>query len=354
MKKILIIGSGWAGSSFVKHIDTDKYDVTVISLNRNFLYTPLLANSIFYKKNLTYDIQDINKVKYNYGYVNEIDFKNNSLFVEHTKLNYDYLVLAHGSEVNTFNIEGVTENCLFLKNENDIKVIREKISNLPKNSNIAVIGCGPTGSELIGNFIDLKKFNIYAIDGLKFPLTSYTNSISKYTYNLWDRNNVNLLFGNFVKRIDKDNIYYANNNLKYDLAFWCGGIKISELSSNINNKLNLECKFGIPVNEYLKVKNTNNVYAIGDCSFNKNPPIAQVAYQEGKYLAYNFNKDLKDIKPFVFENKGQICYIGNEESVFQNKYFSAKGKLVGFFNNFIHFYNSINYDQMISFIRDKF
>lgn len=354
MKKILIIGSGWAGSSFVKHIDTDKYDVTVVSLNKNFLYTPLLANSIFYKKSLTYDIQNINKVKYNYGYVNDIDFKNNNLFVEDKKINYDYLVLANGSEVNTFNIDGVNKNCLFLKDESDIKVIREKISNLPKNANIAVIGCGPTGSELIGNLMDLKKFNIYAIDGVKLPLITYNNNISKYTYNLWDRYNVNLLFGNFVNKIDEDKIYFANDTLKYDLAFWCGGVKISELSNNINKKLNLECKFGIPVNEYLQVNNTKNVYAIGDCSFNKNPPIAQVAYQEGKYLAYNFNKGLKDTKPFTFENKGKICYVGNEESVFQNKYFSAKGKLVGYLNNFIHFYNLINYDQMINFIKEKF
>ena len=105
MKKILVIGSGWAGSSFVKYIDTDKYDVTVVSLNRNFLYTPLLVNSIFYKKNLLYNIQNINNIKYEYGYVNDIDFKNNSLFIERKKVNYDYLVLANGSEVNTFNIQ---------------------------------------------------------------------------------------------------------------------------------------------------------------------------------------------------------------------------------------------------------
>ena len=353
MKKILVIGSGWAGSSFIKHIDTDKYDVTVISLNRNFLYTPLLVNSIFYKKNLLYNIQNINNIKYEYGYVNDIDLKNNSLFIERKKVNYDYLVLANGSEVNTFNIEGVDENCLFLKKEEDIVTIRNKINNLPKSSNIAVIGCGPTGSELIGSLIDLKKFNIYAIDGLKVPLTSFTNSISKYTYNLWGKNNVNLLLGNFVKKIDKNNIYYGKDSVKYDLAFWCGGVKISELSRNINKKLNLECKFGIPVNDYLKVNNTHNVYAIGDCSYNKNPPIAQVAYQEGKYLAYNFNKDLKDVKPFAFVNKGQICYIGNGESVYQNNYFTCKGKLVGYFNNIVHIYNAINFDQMISFIKDK-
>ena len=40
-KKIIIIGSGWAGSSFIKYIDENMYDIEVVSKNKNFIYTPL-------------------------------------------------------------------------------------------------------------------------------------------------------------------------------------------------------------------------------------------------------------------------------------------------------------------------
>lgn len=352
MKKVIVIGSGWAGSAFVKHIDTEKYDVTVVSYNKNFLYTPLLANSIFYKKNLTCDIRDINNIKYSYGCVNNVNFKNNNILVEGENIKYDYLVLAHGSETNTFNIEGVKENCLFLKSEADIKIIKEKLLSLPEMSNIAVIGCGLTGSEIIGNLIDMNKYNIYAIDGLKMPLTSFGKSISNYTHDLWSKKGVNSFFGNFVTRVDNKKISFKDKSIDYDLAFWCGGVKISELSKNINCKLGLDCKFGIPVNKNLQVGNTDNVFAIGDCAYNKNLPTAQVAYQEGKYLANNFNSKFKGTIPFSFSSKGQICYIGNGESVYKNDFFSANGKYVGYFNKFIHIYNSINYDQMIQFVKD--
>ena len=61
--------------------------------------------------------------------------------------------MSHGSDTNTFNIKGVNENCEFIQNIDNINLIRDKINKL-KDSNIAIIGCGPTGSEIIGNLID--------------------------------------------------------------------------------------------------------------------------------------------------------------------------------------------------------
>ena len=55
--KIYIVGSGWGSSSFVKNIDTSKYEVTVVSLSNNFTYTPLLANQVKDENNPHGDIE---------------------------------------------------------------------------------------------------------------------------------------------------------------------------------------------------------------------------------------------------------------------------------------------------------
>ena len=133
-----------------------------------------------------------------------------------------------------------------------------------------------------------------------------------------------------------------------------GGIKKSKFSQNINDKLNINNKFGIPVNKYLQVENTKNVFALGDCAYSGHPPTAQVAYQQGKYLANNFNNNKFNIKPFEFNNKGQICYIGRGNSVYQNNNYLFKGKLTGYLNNFIHIYNGINFSQSITFFSNLF
>ncbi len=354
MKNILLVGSGWGGSSFVKNIDTDKYNVTVVSMNDNFIYTPLLPSSIFFNFNLNYKINKLNKINFVKEEVKDIDFKNNKIILDKNNMEYDYLVLAHGSTVNTFNITGVKENCVFLKDDNDVENIKKKLENLPFGSRIAVIGCGLTGSEIIGNLIDTKKYKISAIDGLKLPVPVFNDTISNFVLDVWKKNNVNLLFNNFVSKMDDNKIYFKNKSIGYDLAFWCGGIKANNLTNKINKNLMLTCRFGIPVDKNLKVDKTENVYAIGDCSYSGNPPTAQVANQQGKYLANKFNNNFRNQQGFEFKSKGQICYVGDGNSVYQNNYFSGKGKIIGYLNNFVHIYNAINFDQMKTFTKNIF
>lgn len=398
-KNIYIIGGGWGCASFIKHIDTDKYNVHVISKEDNFLYTSLLAQNITKNVNLEQNLKNINnKIIFERNEVIDVDFNSNTIITlqpdTEDKVNqvqkelvthgidskcdrshsiplkpnkiikYDYIIFSHGSEINTFNISGVQKYCQFLKNNNSANNIKNKLKDLPENSNIAVIGLGLTGSEIIGHLIDSnqKKFNIYAIDGLNRPLTLFTPSISSYVTNIWQKNNIHVKVNTFVKSIDKNNICISQNNnaletINYDLAIWAGGVKISGLSQIINKKLNSDCKFGINVDKYLAIPNTKNSYAIGDCSYNKphnsiiaNPPTAQVAYQQGKYLAKKFNNP-SNIEPYKFDNKGQICYIGGFNSVYQNNYFTSSGRITYYLNKIIHVYNAINYKQMINIIK---
>ena len=176
-KRMIIIGSGWAASSFLKYLDSShiskNYEVIVVSPSNLFLYTPLLINSIFNSTTLTLPISELNSfpIKYINNKVSDIDFQKNKIFLEKkegnegdllsSNLDYDYLILAHGSIVNTFQIEGIKENCYCIKEEKDSLKIKEQLnllfnsddnSNYPKN--IAVIGTSFAGVELIGEFID--------------------------------------------------------------------------------------------------------------------------------------------------------------------------------------------------------
>ena len=44
-EQVVVLGTGWGAASFVKDIDTDLYDVTVISPRNYFLFTPMLAGA---------------------------------------------------------------------------------------------------------------------------------------------------------------------------------------------------------------------------------------------------------------------------------------------------------------------
>ena len=42
-EEVVVLGTGWGAAAFLKNIDTDKYDVTVISPRNYFVFTPMLA-----------------------------------------------------------------------------------------------------------------------------------------------------------------------------------------------------------------------------------------------------------------------------------------------------------------------
>lgn len=43
--RLVVVGSGWGAISLVKKLQKDKYDVTVVSNNNYFLFTPLLPSA---------------------------------------------------------------------------------------------------------------------------------------------------------------------------------------------------------------------------------------------------------------------------------------------------------------------
>jgi hypothetical protein len=44
-ERVVILGTGWGAASYLKAIDTDRYDVTVISPRNYFVFTPMLAGA---------------------------------------------------------------------------------------------------------------------------------------------------------------------------------------------------------------------------------------------------------------------------------------------------------------------
>jgi NADH dehydrogenase FAD-containing subunit len=44
-KRVVVLGSGWAGFRIARDINIEKYDLTVISPRNHFLFTPLLPST---------------------------------------------------------------------------------------------------------------------------------------------------------------------------------------------------------------------------------------------------------------------------------------------------------------------
>ena len=61
-EKLVVLGTGWGAAAFLKNIDTNKYDVTVISPRNYFVFTPMLAGASVGTvdfKSITVPIRDV-------------------------------------------------------------------------------------------------------------------------------------------------------------------------------------------------------------------------------------------------------------------------------------------------------
>ena len=307
-KKVVVIGYGWGGKSFCDNIDKKKYNVTVISKTDYMLNTPKLKDSLTYfdrkllippsYKNLhfiTDECKDIDQTK------KYIKTRNKTIY-------FDYLIIAVGSDVNDFGINGVKENCYFLKDMADLNNLREAIKVNPKNCYVTILGAGPVGLELALKLSKNFK-NIKIIEAMDKILPSFKPETSKLVMEELKKNNIELILNTTVTKVERDRIHTADSdkNIYYslftNLSIWTCGIKPNPLVKILsNNKLTVNSNFAF----------SDSIYAIGDIVASKDhgPPTAQNGKQQGIYLANHFNNDFKS-KPYEYKEKGKIIHSVN-------------------------------------------
>lgn len=147
--------------------------------------------------------------------------------------------------------------------------------------------------------------------------------------------------------------------IPYGLLVWATGNALRPVVKDLMSQIpaQKDSRRGLAVNEYLVVKGTENIWAVGDCAVANYAPTAQVAAQEGAFLARLFNnmakteqiegeltklseaqekapskdardevfgqiKDLqkrlrrvKQMGPFEYSHQGSLAYIGSEKAV---------------------------------------
>ncbi|CRK12418.1 hypothetical protein BN1723_009725 [Verticillium longisporum] len=144
-KTLVVLGTGWGSVSLLKKLDTENYNVIVISPRNYFLFTPLLPScttGLIEHRSIMEPVRAILQhkkaaVKFYEAEASSIDPERKVVMItdnsevkgatSQTEIPYDMLVIGVGAENATFGIPGVRENSCFLKEINDAQSIRKKI-----------------------------------------------------------------------------------------------------------------------------------------------------------------------------------------------------------------------------------
>lgn len=367
-KRIVILGTGFASFSFLKHVKTSLYEIIVVSPRNHFLFSPLLPSTTVGTIEFRSIIEPIRFSKLGFKFYqascekifsedNNIQCKV-SFGEDQFELFYDYLIVGVGAQVNTFGVKGVKEHALFLKELWDARKIRQNIiKNLEKASapnltdedrkkllHFVVVGGGATGVEFaaeLNDFLneDLSKWFEHLVPFIKITLLEATDKIlgtfdealREYALKLFYRKNIDVKFGSAVTEVKKNQVILANGtSIDFGILVWSGGIAPIEMMKDLDFK---KSKSGMLLtNEYCELIEKTNIFCLGDCAEIEGqniPTTAQAAQQQGKYLARQFNRKLKKKKmqSFKYNNLGMLAYVGSRKALanINNRTYSGLG-----------------------------
>uniref|UniRef100_A0A5B7AQG2 External alternative NAD(P)H-ubiquinone oxidoreductase B1, mitochondrial n=1 Tax=Davidia involucrata TaxID=16924 RepID=A0A5B7AQG2_DAVIN len=317
-KRVVVLGTGWAGTSYLKNLKNPSYDVKVISPRNYFAFTPLLPSvtcgtvearsivepirNIVRKKNIDIRFWEAECIK--------IDAENKKVYCQSnqgTNLNgkeefvveYDYLIIAMGARSNTFNTPGVVENCHFLKEIEDAQRIRRTVidcferASLPNLSDeerkkilqFVIVGGGPTGVEFAAELHDFVNEDIVRLypkvkDLVKITLLEagdhilnmFDKRITAFAEEKFQRDGIDLKTGSMVVKVSDQEIYTKErgngeiSSMPYGMVVWSTGIGTRPVVMDFMKQIGQTNRRALATDEWLRVEGCDSIYALGDCA----------------------------------------------------------------------------------------
>lgn len=376
MKKVVIVGAGFGGLTAAKALSKHDIDITIIDKTNHHVFQPLLyqvATTALSPADISTTIRSVfseNKnVKVLLGEVKSIDKQNKKVLFNGTEIEFDYLIIATGSNHSYFGNTEWEKYAPGLKTLNDALKIREKIllsletaeketdpARRQKYLNFVIIGGGPTGVELAGAISEIVNRNVipdfrniddsmtkvYLIEALPKILSTYPDKLSEHAIEDLKELQVEVILGEKVTEVNENGVKVGDKFIESSNVLWAAGNQVSPLIKSLETETD---KTGRAiVNDDLSLKENENIFIIGDAAAVKNEKgeylaaIAPVAIQQGKFVSNIIAKNLlvKTRKKFKYNDRGTLATIGKAKAVGVVKGFLLSGVIAWLAWSFIH------------------
>ncbi|KAJ7575319.1 hypothetical protein C8J56DRAFT_1007722 [Mycena floridula] len=346
-KTLVVLGSGWGATSLLKTLDTEDYNVIVISPKNFFLFTPLLPSvavgtlsprSILQptryltrhkKRGVAVIEAEATKVDVEARTVTFADKSEIQGSTSTTTIPYDYLVYAVGAEVQTFGIKGVQENACFMKEIADAEKMQRRFMDCLESAgfmgqsedeidrllHMVVVGGGPTGVELSGEIHDFlendlkswypelaSRIRITLVEALPSVLPTFSKQLIDYTESTFKESRIEILTGTMVKEVKPNSVLLqrpggALDEVPCGMVVWAAGNKGRAVTVDLMGQVAQQGplqKISDATDSSTEKKTaetsfpSGTIFAIGDCTATSYAPTAQVASQQGAYLGRLF------------------------------------------------------------------
>lgn len=352
MKKIVVLGAGYATLAFLKKLDLANlgdYEISLIS-KYDYHYTSILLHEIVSgaKQDIRIYLNEIlsNKINIIQDCVLEVNDK--EVVCEKQKYTYDYLIVGLGFQSDTFGIPGIKEyatpivdfeNALKLNEKILMQLQKFQASKDVKDLKFVVCGGGFSGIETIASLqinlhkacrqqsIDPDLLQLICVEAMPNILPMFSGDLVEKAKGYLEQNKIQLAVGCKILKCEENKVIVEKDGkeevIEAGIIIWTAGVKGNAVIEN--SKFFTSARSKVEVDSYLQPLNQenqekmHNIYVIGDCAALKDPatgrfypPTAQIAIKQGEYLATAFKNRILglSVDTFAYQSEGTVCSLG--------------------------------------------
>ena len=390
MRKILIVGGGYAGFYTAKKLEKwlrrGEAQVTLVDPLPYMTYQPFLpevaAGSIEPRHAVIAHRRHLTKTRVITAAVSKIDHASKTAEItlavgEPWTIDYDIVVVTAGAVSRTFPIPGVADQAVGLKNIEEAMWIRDtmtdnfaKASNLPPGPErdrlltTVVVGGGFAGievfaelrsfaSSLVGSYhqLEMDDTHFHLIEALGRIMPEVSLKTSLWVIKDLEQRGAQVhLNTQLASAVDGKVEMSDGQTFESDLIIWTAGVMANPVIRNTD--LPIEERGRLRVQADLRVVNDDGVVpdawgagdvcAVPDLTGNGvggfTVPNAQHAVRQGKLMARNLVADLRGESPreYFHKNLGAVAGLGLYDGVYQNGPIAVKGLIAWFMHRGYH------------------
>lgn len=355
--EILIVGGGYAGVSAAVHLKplaaAGAANVTLVNrFNYHHLTTILHHSAVWHTDQEAVSVHLPTllapEIAFLRAAAEAIDPEGHRVRVKTRRgektLAYDILIVALGWEPQFYDIPGLEEHALVLRDLGSAYLIHSRIeaalaaygeeAQAQGGVNLVVGGGGFTGVELAGDLADwrprlartfdipLDEIHITLVEGSPTLLAGFDPALIERATETLVAKGVEVITGARIGCVEPQRVVLQDGHeLAANVILWAGGVRGHRLVEASGLAVNKQGRAF--VNDYLQARDHPDVYVIGDAALALDeegrplPPTAQMAVQQGYRVAENLKREFmgRPPQPFVPRRKGTFVSVGCRDAL---------------------------------------
>ncbi|MBO4246547.1 NAD(P)/FAD-dependent oxidoreductase [Halomicrobium sp. IBSBa] len=336
---VVVLGAGYAGAGAIKSLEDElngEADITWISDTDYHLVLHESHRCIrdpTVQEKVTIPVGDIKSRQTDFVQASVADIDTEERVVElddDSTVEYDYLLVAIGSQTAFFGIDGLEEYAHTLKSLDDALNIHDAIASAARDATqndpaqIVVGGAGLSGIQTAGEIAEYRDerrapLEIHLVEGLDEVMPNGDPELQGAIRKRLEAADINIMCGEFIGEVDEDTVYVGEETeLDYDELIWTGGITGRDAVRDVeldkderSHRIDSERDFQT---------SDERVFAIGDCALidqpgdDPAPPTAQAAWQAAEVAGRNLARAARGqpLDTWTYDDMGTVVSVGDK------------------------------------------